>query len=142
MHNHLLKRQNLMVELEKIFEFPLSLVVAGMGYGKTLAVRNFLNVKNVEYIWLSIDKSEISPYTLWDTFVVQLGKKQFQIGNKLRNIGFPFDYFHINKVINGQGHLYIQEPENIPYQASLQKDHRLKLLDKSELNKNLNQKIK
>ncbi len=45
-----LKRQLIREQLEYAFQYPLTLVVAAMGYGKTVAVRDFIEGIQAEYL--------------------------------------------------------------------------------------------
>ena len=53
----ILHRAHVTKDLEKIFSTPLFFVVSSMGFGKTTAVRDFLNKKRkVKNIWFTFDE--------------------------------------------------------------------------------------
>ena len=86
-----LKRERINDEFNHVFHFPLTIAVAAMGYGKTTAARDFLNHANVDYAWLSVESDESSPQYIWDSFTRQLARTKPELGNQLRNLGFPID---------------------------------------------------
>lgn len=51
--NKTLKRERVNRALELIFDYPLTIVEAPIGYGKTTAVREFLAARGVPVIWTS-----------------------------------------------------------------------------------------
>lgn len=63
-----LVRKRIMQKLENIFVYPLSIVHAPMGYGKTTAVQQFFAVQTraVDVAWVSLANSGGSPGYLWE----------------------------------------------------------------------------
>jgi LuxR family maltose regulon positive regulatory protein len=47
-----LKRERINDRLAEIYDYPLTIVEAPMGYGKTTAVRNYLEMKKIKPIWI------------------------------------------------------------------------------------------
>lgn len=54
----ILVRERINKLLTGIFEYPLFIVAAPMGYGKTTAVREFLRSREVNHIWVSLAASD------------------------------------------------------------------------------------
>ncbi len=96
----ILKRQLIRAEFKNIFDYPLTLAVAAMGYGKTTSARDFLNDSASRYIWLTVDSDESSPQFIWDSFTSQLSKVYPEIGRQLRMFGFPIDAPQRDKVLH------------------------------------------
>ncbi len=94
-----LKRNLLFEEFNKIFDYPLTLAVAAMGYGKTTAARDFLDETGVKYVWLSIESDETSPQYIWDSLTRQLSKAIPELGSQLCTLGFPVDMPQRDKVL-------------------------------------------
>lgn len=88
---HILKRKHISNEFNKIFDYPLTVAVAAMGYGKTTSAREFLNETNTRYAWVSVESDESSPQYIWDSFTSQIAKTRPEIGKPLRGLGFPAD---------------------------------------------------
>lgn len=96
---HILKREHISTELSNIFNYPLTVAVAAMGYGKTTSARDLLNEMNIKYVWVSVDSDESSPQYIWDSLTRQLAKTAPELGNQLRALGFPGDSPQRDKVL-------------------------------------------
>jgi len=77
--------------LESIFEYPLTVVEAPIGYGKTTAVRQFLTDKGCAVLWISFLSSEDTVSFFWNSMVSEIGRLDAQTGVRLMNLGFPAD---------------------------------------------------
>src|SRR5690606_14837164 len=95
----ILKRKHINEQLNNIFNYPLTLIVAAMGYGKTTSVKDFLEDVKVNYAWLSIGVDEASPQYVWDSLTRQLAKTEPDLGNRLNALGFPIDAPQRDRVI-------------------------------------------
>jgi len=91
MRQHILKRKHISEELNNIYNYPLTVAVAAMGYGKTTAIRDFLNAANAKFDWVSVNSDESSPQYIWDSLTSQLAKTNPELGSQLRALGFPVD---------------------------------------------------
>lgn len=91
MKHRVLKRERIRTELNNIFNYPLTVVVAAMGYGKTTSVRDFLDEMNLNYAWLAVESDETSAQYIWGSLTRQLAKTQPELGNWLNALGFPID---------------------------------------------------
>ncbi|MDD4239190.1 MAG: LuxR family transcriptional regulator, partial [Desulfotomaculaceae bacterium] len=87
----ILKRNRINHALESIFDYPLTIIEAPMGYGKTTAVKNFLTSKRNPVLWLSFLAPEDTVTFFWDRLANQIGKLDEAIGQKLKSLGFPSD---------------------------------------------------
>jgi LuxR family maltose regulon positive regulatory protein len=99
MKQRILKRKLISAALSKIFAYRLTVVVAALGYGKTTAVKDFLNEVKADYVWLSVDSDEASPQYIWGLFTRQLAKTEPDLGNRLNALGFPIDAPQRDRVI-------------------------------------------
>ncbi len=99
MQQHILKRKHIKTELENIFNYPLTLAVAAMGYGKTTSVRDFLADGAFRYTWLTVDSDESSPQFIWDSLTSQLSKVKPELGAQLSAFGFPVDASQRDKIL-------------------------------------------
>lgn len=100
LRRRVLKREQISVELKYLFEYPLTVVVAAMGYGKTTAVRDFLEEKKARYFWLSVERDQTSAQHIWDSLTRQLARIQPELGNQLNVLGFPVDAPQRDKIIS------------------------------------------
>ncbi len=99
MNQPILKREGIEAQLQNIFNYPLTVVVAAMGYGKTTSVKNFLEEAKANYAWLFVEDEEDSPQYIWDSLTRQLAKTEPALGNQLNDLGFPIDVPQRDRVI-------------------------------------------
>ena len=99
MRQYVLKRERITAEFKNIFEYPLTLAIAAMGYGKTTAAREFLREGAFRHSWLTVDSDESSPQFIWDSLTAQLSKTEPEIGRQLRALGFPADAPQRDKIL-------------------------------------------
>jgi LuxR family maltose regulon positive regulatory protein len=86
-----LKRERVNRALESIFEYPLTIVEAPLGYGKTTAVREFLKAKGGPVLWLSFLSPRDTDSFFWDGFAEEIGRLDEAVGDRLKSLGFPCD---------------------------------------------------
>lgn len=103
----------------------MTLVVAAMGYGKTNAVRNFLEEIKADYVWLSVESDDTSANIFWDTLTRHIIDNDPVIGKHLNNLGVPlsaadrhrvFDLleewtFQQNKILVVDDYHFVDSPE-------------------------------
>lgn len=96
---NILKRKEINSELNHTLKYPLTVVVAAMGYGKTTAAWEYLNNTNRDFVWLSIEEDESSPEFIWNELTRQMIKATDGVGIKLHALGFPSDRGQRDRVI-------------------------------------------
>lgn len=92
LHNdagQLYTRKPLRQSLRGIWEYPLTVVQAPMGYGKTTAVREFLRGCQARVLWQTVFDS--SPAAFWGGFSRLLGGLDPVCGRSLAALGVPGD---------------------------------------------------
>jgi LuxR family maltose regulon positive regulatory protein len=82
--------------LAVILETPLTIVEAPVGYGKTTAVREFLNKNDTRRLWVPVLGSlfGVSEDVFWRTFCRELGQalpKSADVAASLERLGYPRD---------------------------------------------------
>ena len=95
-----LKRARINDELSNIFEYPLTIVEAPMGYGKTTAVKSFFESENVIPRWISFRNSGNPGATFWDRFAEEISRQDMQAGTALHSIGLPADAPQLEKALS------------------------------------------
>lgn len=96
----ILPRKRIDSKLENIFLYPLSIIHAPIGYGKTTAVSRFLNEKEIDLAWVSLVGSSGSVSYLWEHMADRIIHSNPSLGNALKRLGFPSDAFKTEKMID------------------------------------------
>lgn len=82
-------RKSIRQALDRIWHFPLTVVEAPMGYGKTTAVREYLNKTDAHVLWQMVYDN--SPSSFWRTFSRLFVKLNEDSSQSLLQLGFPSD---------------------------------------------------
>jgi LuxR family maltose regulon positive regulatory protein len=99
MKANLLKRIRIDTLLERFSEFPLTIVEAPMGYGKTTAVRQYLKSCHQQAVWLSFHVDSRLIGNNWERFAREVKKLDPETGEALQSLGFPADVPQIEQVL-------------------------------------------
>lgn len=95
----ILYRQGIKDKLSGIFESPLFYVIAGMGYGKSTAVRDFLeHRRRTRTIWFSFREEEVEDLWLWVRFSKLVEKKNKALGRSLFEYGMPYSKYDMDRL--------------------------------------------
>jgi LuxR family maltose regulon positive regulatory protein len=95
-----LKRERINRALMNIFEYPLTIVEAPMGYGKTTAVREFLAARDVRVLWTSFYSDSDTREEFWDRVAMAAGSFDDIAGKRLKGFGVPFDALHVRSFLS------------------------------------------
>ena len=98
-HRNILSRERINKILTGILEYPLFVVAAPMGYGKTTAVRAFLRLKKIEPIWVSLIASDGTMSYFWDRLTAKIRYFDKNLGKQLKALGYPTDAPQIAKIV-------------------------------------------
>jgi len=97
--NACLKRPRLHKLLEDALNYPLVVVCAGAGYGKTRAVHSFLRANEVYATWLQISERDNIATRFWESYTSVISLSWPEAGARLAEIGFPETDKAISKYI-------------------------------------------
>jgi len=86
-----LNRKRVNDMLDNMFNYSLTILSAGMGYGKTTAMQTFLNSKKTQTIWISLQGSDGDEEMFWHKLCLAAGRFYPEISEKLDGMGFPID---------------------------------------------------
>ncbi len=75
--------------LDRIWGFPLTVVEAPMGYGKTTAVREYLNKTDAHILWQIVHDNSLSSF--WKGFSRLFAKLSEDCSRSLLQLGLPSD---------------------------------------------------
>lgn len=95
-----IERKRIMIKMENIEKYPLSIVHAPMGYGKTVAVKEYLKSTAADSAWVSLAGSEGQPDYLWSRLCEALNATDDELGRRFEAIGFPYDCFKTEAVLD------------------------------------------
>lgn len=95
----LLKRQRVNSLLSVIYDYPLTIIEAPIGFGKTTAIKSFLETNKNPYFWITFLNSNETNSFFWKVFSTELSKVDKEVGKKLISLGFPTDVPQISKVL-------------------------------------------
>lgn len=96
----ILRRKRVEKDLSHLVDYPLTVVSATMGYGKTTTVRTYLsNKRNIQTIWVSLLGSDGDETVFWHKMSTAICKLYPEIGKRLDRLGFPSDAREVTKVI-------------------------------------------
>ena len=84
-----LERPRLHALLKKAMDYPLIIVCAGSGYGKTRAVHSFFNNYNAIAPWMQISERDNIPLRIWESISQMSLMVSREYSSSLKEIGFP-----------------------------------------------------
>lgn len=96
----MIKRVRVKKLLSTIYDFQLTIVEAPIGYGKTTAVKSFLQEQSKLYLWMTLINSGETAFSIWSDFSSEIEKVDKEAGITLKKLGFPEDAPQIEKVIS------------------------------------------
>lgn len=105
--NEVYVNEKLTEKIDKINSHPLTVVEAPMGYGKTTAIKIYLNKFHTNYYWQNIYTD--SDIAFWQGFCRIISKIDSNVGSKLENIGLPKDSIKLEECIELINSIYIKE---------------------------------
>ncbi|MGN1032836.1 MAG: LuxR C-terminal-related transcriptional regulator [Intestinibacter sp.] len=76
-------------KIERVTDYPLTVIQAPMGYGKTTTMKQLLNKEDIYIYWLNIYTNSVEVF--WRGFSNLISKIDEKTGNDLSEMGFPDD---------------------------------------------------
>ncbi len=98
MQLNILKRKRINARLDQLTSYPLTIIEAPMGYGKTTAVRQYFEKSGIKPVWLSFH-SQASFSGDWEKLSLEIKKQDQQAGAALLSLGFPADVPQTEQVL-------------------------------------------
>lgn len=83
-----------------MFNYPLTIVSATMGYGKTTTLRTYLGNKDVYTVWIPLLGSDGDEIIFWHKMCIAISRYNPDISKRLVNLGFPMDARQMSIVID------------------------------------------
>ena len=85
----ILNRRRINKSLNKIYSYPLFVLQAPIGYGKTVAIKSFLRSKSSDVIQISLSGTSGSADYVWERLCRRMEKIFPQLGRRLKKVGRP-----------------------------------------------------
>lgn len=98
-NKRVLIRERIDAALSAIYDYPLTILEAPMGYGKTTAVRAFIERENVRSFWFTFSDFRNSGAAFWDRFTDDIMELDHQAGTALKSLGLPADAPQMEKFL-------------------------------------------
>ncbi|HEX3027120.1 MAG TPA: hypothetical protein VHR42_07840 [Clostridia bacterium] len=96
--------------LSAITNYPLTILEAPAGYGKTTAVQDYLDSQKIRPLWISFRPMvECSEYC-WAKVAAESEKMDSAVGTTLKSLGFPVDAPQRNRILSILNRLELVEP--------------------------------
>ena len=105
----ILNRERIYKALSVINDYPLTIVEAPMGYGKSTAVRGFLKSEGKKVLWVTFINSGESASSFWDKLISEISRLNENISSKLKSLGFPVDTPQVEKVISLLNDIFLKD---------------------------------
>lgn len=90
-------RKSIVKALDNIWEYPLTVVEAPMGYGKTTAVKEYLSGSNAEVLWQTLTDDSATGF--WNGLSRLLGKLDPMATDRLAGVGVPSNSVFLDEAI-------------------------------------------
>lgn len=91
------RRKRMDAVLSGIFEFPLTVVVASTGYGKTTTIRQYLLEKKIDGMFVNLHRDDEE--ALWEGICREMEEKNPQAALSLRAVGLPHSDLEIARIV-------------------------------------------
>ena len=88
-YSNFLNRPRLHKILKDAMDYPLVIVCAGAGYGKTYAIYSFLQEYYANAIWIKLNEHTNTPAYFWENYAHAVSLTCPDAGERLLKIGFP-----------------------------------------------------
>jgi LuxR family maltose regulon positive regulatory protein len=85
----ILDRMRLDALFDQALKYPVINVVAGAGYGKSIAVSSYLRMNNVETVWVQLSEKDNMRTHFWETLSQALASLNPGLVTPAQDLGFP-----------------------------------------------------
>ncbi len=94
--------------LKSIYDYPVTIVEAPTGYGKTTAIREYLKGEGKNYVWFTLDSSDKERG--FSEFCDKIKTVNESVAHKIRTIGYPCDDVMCKQIIDIISTIEFHEP--------------------------------
>jgi len=96
----LLVRTRVNTALSAVYDYPLTILEAPMGYGKTTAAKKFFEMEKLKPFWFTFPDLEYAETAFWNNFTDEISRMDPQAGLALSSLGIPDDAPQMEKVLS------------------------------------------
>lgn len=96
----LLNRARINTALSVVYDYPLTILESPMGYGKTTAVKNFVEAEKLKPFWFAFPDLKNSEVVFWNKFTGEIANIDAKAGLALNSLGIPGDAPQMEKVLS------------------------------------------
>jgi len=97
--NNYLDRPRINALLKKALEKPLAVIIAGAGYGKSLAVYDFVSKGENPFMWMQLSRLDNVSSRFWESFIHVVAQLGEGLERELAELGFPDTKENLNSFI-------------------------------------------
>lgn len=98
---HKLERKDLGELMTGIIKVPLTLVVAPMGYGKSTAVRKYIDsLEGYKNIWVNLGQNKVNDEIFWQKLCKKILSTGSSIYEKLKDMGMPTEDKDTERIVD------------------------------------------
>ncbi len=108
-NKRVLSRSRIDAALFSVFEYPLTILEAPMGYGKTTAVKMFTRNQSFRSFWFTFSELSHSEAAFWDNFTDDITEMDKPAGTVLKSLGLPADAPQMERVLHTLGRVKFDE---------------------------------
>jgi ATP-dependent transcriptional regulator len=90
MKMNIIKRNQINQILSGVYQYPLTVVEAPFGFGKTVAVKSFLATKRMKSLWITFEGEE-KQENYWEKFTSGLHKLEINNAEEIAKLSYPQD---------------------------------------------------
>ncbi len=94
--------------LKSIYDYPVTIVEAPTGYGKTTAIREYLKGEGKNYVWFTVDSADKE--RVFSEFCDKIKTINESVAHKIRTIGYPCDGTMCKQIVEAISGISFHEP--------------------------------
>lgn len=94
-----LDRPRVNAALSAVYDYPLTILEAPMGYGKTSAVKIFIESEKIKTFWFTFSDLGNSEMAFWDKFTDEIIRIDPEAGYALKSLGLPVDAPQMENIV-------------------------------------------
>ena len=113
-HTGFFVRPRINTLLAEAIKKPLALMCAGMGYGKTIAVSDFVRETEIPAMWMQMSEFDNVGVSFWENFTRAQEQLSKPLAEECRDLGFPDTedklnqfFFQRNRILGNQRYLVV-----------------------------------